>query len=112
MGGEKNDLLDALMAFDNALFEYLLQCAPATDEEKAAVAEVKQLRTRLQQHQSRISLERFQAATADVKQHVARLKALTKDVKATTGAIAKVKEVGQACGEVVGIAGGIAGAVL
>lgn len=112
MAKDGDDILDALMAFDNALLEYLLQCAPATDEEKAAVAEVKQLRTRLQHHQSRISLERQKAATADVKQHAARLKALTREVQATAGAIAKVKEVGQTCGEVVGIAGSVAGAVL
>ena len=111
MAEEKADLLDAFMALDNALLEFLLHCAPATDAERAEVEEVKQLRTRLQQHTSQLVVHRLRIATAGVRVDAARLLVITKQVQATAGAIAKVKEVAEKAGEALGIAGQVAGKI-
>jgi NAD-specific glutamate dehydrogenase len=107
----KADVLDALTTLDSSLTEWLLLATPSTDAEKAEVEDVRALRTRLQHHMNEILRHRRKLAMAGMKDHAARLTAITERIKKAAKTMATVKEVAGVVGEAVSIAGAVAGAL-
>jgi hypothetical protein len=105
------NVLDAMMAINDALVEWLLYAQPTDEAERSDVERVLSLRTQIEHQLNQLVLVRMKLATMDLSDHAARLGTISKQIRATTKSIETAKNVLNAADQVVSVAASVLAAV-